>query len=167
MPQLFLNNFQTQFIASVKAMPDSASPALELDYGVLRVSDGAAGLLALRRAARVPSFWALAAAFAICGATTNGLIGIHFIPSAHDHGMSPTVAAGLLAVVGIFDIVGTIASGWLTDRINPRILLAAYYGLRGVSLAFLPSLLSAEVRPSIVVFIVIFVMSCTKVFGGF
>lgn len=113
-------------------------------------------LTALRDAARTRTFWALAAGFAICGATTNGLVGTHFIPSAHDHGMAQTTAAGLLAVVGIFDILGTIASGWLTDRVNPRILLAAYYALRGVGLAFLPSLLSAEVQPSIVIFIVIY-----------
>lgn len=113
-------------------------------------------LTALRDAARVRTFWALVAGFAICGATTNGLIGTHFIPSAHDHGMPQNTAAGLLAVVGIFDIVGTIASGWLTDRVNPRILLVAYYTLRGVGLLFLPSLLSATVQPSIVVFIVIY-----------
>lgn len=119
---------------------------------------GAAGLAlgALRDAARTRTFWALVAGFAICGATTNGLIGTHFIPSTHDHGMPATTAAGLLALVGIFDIAGTILSGALTDRVNPRILLAVYYGLRGVSLLFLPSLLSAAVQPSIVVFIVIY-----------
>ena len=124
----------------------------------LRSSMGAAALAlsALRHAARTRTFWALAAGFAICGATTNGLVGTHFIPSAHDHGMPQTTAAGLLAVVGIFDIVGTIFSGWLTDRVNPRILLAVYYSLRGVGLAFLPALLSAEVQPSIVVFVVIY-----------
>jgi predicted MFS family arabinose efflux permease len=90
--------------------------------------------------------------------------------------MATTTAAGLLAVVGIFDIVGTVFSGWLTDRVNPRILLAAYYALRGVSLLFLPSLLSAEVQPSIIVFIVIYgldwvatvpptIALCREVFG--
>ena len=96
------------------------------------------------------TFWALVGGFAICGATTNGLIGIHFIPSAHDHGMPETTAAGLLAVVGIFDIAGTIASGYLTDRVNPRLLLAIYYGFRGVGLLMLPALLSSIVHPSIV-----------------
>ncbi len=133
-------------------------------------------LTTLRDAARQRTFWALAIGFAICGATTNGLIGTHFIPSAHDHGMPTTTAAGLLAVVGIFDIAGTVLSGWLTDRVNPRILLAAYYALRGVSLLFLPSLLSASVQPSIVVFIVIYgldwvatvpptIALCREVFG--
>jgi MFS family permease len=107
-------------------------------------------------ASRHRSFWALAAAFAICGATTNGLVGIHFIPSAHDHGMPTTTAAGLLAVVGVFDIVGTVASGWLTDKYDPRILLALYYFFRGVGLAQLPALLAATVHPSMVLFIVIY-----------
>ena len=82
------------------------------------------------------------------GATTNGLIATHFIPAAMDHGMPPTTAAGLLAVVGIFDVGGTIASGWFTDRVDPRMLLLAYYTLRGVGLAVLPSLLSPHTTPS-------------------
>jgi predicted MFS family arabinose efflux permease len=130
----------------------------------------------LRRASRVRTFWALVAGFAICGATTNGLIGTHFIPSAHDHGMPETAAAGLLAVVGIFDILGTIASGWLTDRINPRILLAVYYAFRGLGLLVLPFLLSATVQPPIIIFVVIYgldwvatvpptVALCREIFG--
>lgn len=107
-------------------------------------------------ASRQRSFWALALAFAICGATTNGLIGIHFIPSAHDHGMATTTAAGLLAVVGIFDIAGTVASGWLTDKVDPRLLLVLYYAFRGVGLLLLPQLLSDSVHPSMVLFIVIY-----------
>jgi MFS family permease len=118
----------------------------------------AAGLAlgALQRAVRTRAFWALAGAFAICGATTNGLIGIHFIPSAHDHGMATTTAAGLLMLVGVFDIVGTVASGWLTDRIDPRLLLVAYYAFRGVGLLLLPWLLADSVHPSMVVFIVVY-----------
>ena len=107
-------------------------------------------------AARHRSFWALAIAFAICGATTNGLIGIHLIPSAHDHGMPASTAAGLLAVVGIFDIVGTVFSGWLTDKFDPRILLVAYYTFRGVGLLLLPWLLSDTVHPSMILFIVVY-----------
>lgn len=127
-------------------------------------------------AARHRSFWALAIAFAICGATTNGLIGIHFIPSAHDHGMAATTAAGLLAVVGVFDILGTVFSGWLTDKLDPRLLLLAYYTFRGVGLLLLPWLLSDVVHPSMVVFIVIYGLDwvatvpptsalCREVFG--
>ena len=121
-----------------------------------RTNAAVRALQVLRRASRVRTFWALAAGFAICGATTNGLIGTHFIPSAHDHGMPETTAAGLLAVVGIFDIIGTIASGWLTDRFNPRILLAVYYQFRGIGLLVLPLLLNAEVQPSMIVFVVIY-----------
>ena len=112
-----------------------------------RSNAAAAAVGALRQAARTKAFWALAGAFAICGATTNGLIGIHFIPSAHDHGMATTTAAGLLMMVGVFDIVGTVASGWLTDRIDPRLLLVAYYTFRGVGLVLLPWLLAADNPP--------------------
>ena len=111
---------------------------------------------ALRVAARTPVFWALAGGFAICGATTNGLIGTHFVPAAHDHGMHETTAAGLLAVVGIFDIVGTIASGYLTDRYDPRKLLVGYYFFRGVGLAILPLLLDDTVHPSMLAFVVVY-----------
>lgn len=116
----------------------------------------ARALEGLAYATRQRSFWALAIAFAICGATTNGLVGVHFIPSAHDHGMTGTTAAGLLALVGIFDVVGTVASGWLTDRFDPRKLLVAYYAFRGVGLLALPWLLSEHVHPSMLVFIVVY-----------
>ncbi|GAC66380.1 MFS transporter [Gordonia soli] len=105
---------------------------------------------------RVPAFWLLAGSFAICGMTTNGLIGTHFIPAAHDHGMPTTVAASLLATVGIFDVAGTIFSGWLTDRVDPRILLVVYYLGRGASLMVLPALLSPHAEPSTWVFIVFY-----------
>jgi MFS family permease len=113
-------------------------------------------LTTLVEAARTRTFWALAIGFAICGASTNGLIATHFIPSAHDHGMAETTAAGLLAVVGVFDIVGTVASGWLTDKVNPRLLLAAYYTLRGAGLVMLPGLLSDSLHPSIIAFVVVY-----------
>ncbi|MDT0167962.1 MFS transporter [Pseudarthrobacter sp. BRE9] len=133
----------------------AASQAAELDARP-RSNAAVRALQVLKRASRVRTFWALVAGFAICGATTNGLIGTHFIPSAHDHGMPETTAAGLLAVVGIFDIIGTIASGWLTDRFNPRVLLAVYYQFRGIGLLVLPLLLNAEVQPSMIVFVVIY-----------
>lgn len=110
----------------------------------------------LFEAARTGPFWLLAGTFAICGASTNGLIKTHFIPAAHDHGMQITAAASLLAVIGVFDIVGTIASGWLTDRFDARRLLAVYYALRGVSLLFLPMLLGPDVRPPMLFFIVFY-----------
>ncbi|MCM4080827.1 MFS transporter [Paractinoplanes hotanensis] len=113
-------------------------------------------LRALGQAARTRPFWLLAGGFAICGATTNGLVGTHFIPAAHDHGMTETTAASLLALVGLFDIAGTIASGWLTDRVDSRILLGAYYFLRGLSLLVLPSLFAATAHPSMLVFILFY-----------
>jgi sugar phosphate permease len=113
-------------------------------------------LRALSQAARTGPFWLLAGGFAICGATTNGLVGTHFIPAAHDHGVSETTAASLLALVGLFDIAGTIASGWLTDRMDSRLLLGGYYFLRGLSLLVLPSLFAATVHPSMVIFILFY-----------
>ncbi|MFC8505030.1 MFS transporter [Streptomyces sp. NPDC057411] len=110
----------------------------------------------LFKAARTGPFWLLAGTFAICGASTNGLVKTHFVPAAHDHGMPVTAAAGLLAVIGVFDVVGTIASGWFTDRFEARRLLAVYYALRGVSLLFLPMLLAPAVHPPMVFFIVFY-----------
>jgi predicted MFS family arabinose efflux permease len=99
-------------------------------------------LPALRIALRSPAFWVLAGSFFVCGASTNGLIGTHLIPACHDVGISEVRAANLLAMMGIFDIVGTTASGWLTDRFSSRYLLFAYYSLRGLSLLFLPHTLT-------------------------
>ncbi|HEX8910293.1 MAG TPA: MFS transporter [Anaeromyxobacteraceae bacterium] len=105
---------------------------------------GNPALLAVRtlaRASRSRDFWLLAGTFFVCGASTNGLIGTHLIPACMDHGMPEVRAAGLLATMGIFDLFGTTISGWLTDRWDSRRLLFAYYGLRGLSLIFLPDAL--------------------------
>ncbi|WP_063783791.1 MFS transporter [Streptomyces sp. WM6372] len=110
----------------------------------------------LFKAARTGPFWLLAGTFAICGASTNGLVKTHFVPAAHDHGMPVTAAAGLLAVVGVFDVIGTIASGWFTDRFEARRLLAVYYALRGISLMFLPMLLAPSVHPPMIFFIIFY-----------
>jgi predicted MFS family arabinose efflux permease len=95
-------------------------------------------------AASSRTFWLLTASFFICGATTNGLIGTHLIPAAATHGIPEVAAAGLLATIGVFDLVGTLCSGWLTDRYDPRLLLAWYYGLRGLSLLALPVVLETQ-----------------------
>ena len=95
----------------------------------------------LAEAVRVRDFWLLAGSFFVCGASTNGLIGTHLIPAAFDCGIPEVRAAGLLALMGIFDLAGTTASGWLSDRYNCRHLLFGYYGLRGLSLVFLPQAL--------------------------
>jgi predicted MFS family arabinose efflux permease len=93
---------------------------------------------ALAVAVRKPVFWLLAGAFFVCGASTNGLVQMHLIPMCGDFSINSTSAAGLLALMGIFDFFGTILSGWLTDRYNARTLLFWYYGLRGLSLLYLP-----------------------------
>lgn len=93
---------------------------------------------ALRDAGRTGVFWVLFGTFFICGASTNGLIQTHFVPLCADFGLLAVGAAGVLAAMGMFDIVGTIASGWLSDRYDNRWLLFWYYGLRGLSLLYLP-----------------------------
>ena len=95
-------------------------------------------LLVLAQAARTRAFWLLAFSFFVCGLSTNGLIGTHFVPLCIDYGLPAVTAAGVLATMGAFDFVGTIGSGWLTDRMDSRRLLFAYYGLRGLSLMALP-----------------------------
>jgi predicted MFS family arabinose efflux permease len=133
------------------ADPDAPEPPAPPTGGAVRHA-----LSVLRDAARTGPFWLLACGFAICGATTVGLVNTHFVPAAHDHGMPATTAAGLLAVVGVFDVAGTIASGWFTDRIDPRRLLVAYYLLRGASLTVLPILLGPSATPPIWAFIVFY-----------
>ncbi len=93
---------------------------------------------ALAMAVRKPVFWVLAGGFFVCGASTNGLVQMHMIPMCGDYAIPATAAAGTLALMGAFNFVGTVASGWLTDRLNPRLLLFVYYGLRGASLIYLP-----------------------------
>ncbi|WP_061026423.1 MFS transporter [Bradyrhizobium sp. CCH5-F6] len=92
----------------------------------------------LRDVSRSGTFWILFATFFICGASTNGLVQVHLIPMCLDFGIPQVQAASLLAAMGIFDFVGTILSGWLSDRYDNRWLLFWYYGLRGLSLIFLP-----------------------------
>ena len=113
-------------------------------------------LSTLRAAMQSKAFWILAGTFFVCGWTTNGLIGAHFIPAAHDHGMPATTAAGLLALVGIFDFIGTIGSGWLTDRVDSRILLVIYYGFRGLALFTVPFVLGPAVEPPLMFFVVFY-----------
>jgi predicted MFS family arabinose efflux permease len=92
----------------------------------------------LGMASKKPDFWLLFFSFFICGASTNGYIGTHLIAMCADHGMTEVQGASLLAAMGVFDLFGTTLSGWLSDRWNSRVLLFWYYGLRGVSLIFLP-----------------------------
>ena len=98
----------------------------------------ASPLLVLKDAARVPVFWLLFGSFFVCGLSTNGLIQTHFVALCGDFGILPVGAASVLALMGAFDFVGTIGSGWLSDRCDNRWLLFWYYGLRGISLLYLP-----------------------------
>ena len=114
-----------------------------------------APLPALAMASRTRAFWLLAGTFFVCGASTNGLIGTHLIAACHDYGIHEVQSAQLLAMMGIFDILGTTASGWLTDRYSSRHLLFGYYTLRGISLLFLPLTLQ-EGASSLVIFAVFY-----------
>ncbi|WP_374377445.1 MFS transporter [Dongia sp.] len=98
-----------------------------------------AALHALKDASRSWVFWVLAFTFFICGTSTNGLIQPHLIPFCLDFGVPEQTSANLLALMGIFDFIGTVASGWLSDRFDNRWLLFWYYGLRGLSLLYLPA----------------------------
>ena len=93
---------------------------------------------ALFSASRTRDFWLLFFSFFICGASTNGYVGTHLIAMCGDYGMTEVQGASLLATMGIFDLFGTTLSGWLSDRFNSRLLLFWYYGLRGLSLIYLP-----------------------------
>ncbi|MFJ8953505.1 MFS transporter [Streptomyces sp. NPDC102381] len=133
----------------VEEVTDTAEP----EFNPLGVTGPFRVLLA---AGRTRPFWMLFTGFAICGATTTGLVQTHFIPAAGDHMMPQTVAASLLAMAGLFDLLGTVASGWLTDRFNARVLLFVYYGLRGVSLLLLPSLFAQTATPSMLLFAIFY-----------
>lgn len=128
------------------------------DAAAPRPQPGAAGraLRVLATASRTGAFWLLAGAFAICGASTNGVMWTHFVPAAHHHGMPFTVAASLLTLVGVCNVAGTVGSGWLTDRADPRLLLVGYFALRAGTLLALPSLLGPSAGPSLVAFAVVF-----------
>jgi sugar phosphate permease len=107
----------------------------------------------LREAMRAREFWLLAGSFFICGFTTVGLIGFHFIPHAGEHGFSKTEASGMVTLMGTMNVVGTLASGWLTDRYSPRKLLATYYFLRALALIALPAITTL---PLMSVFAIVF-----------
>jgi MFS family permease len=171
----FIYLFLREKPADVGLLPYGA-PA---DWQPPAKSDIPAGKLAivtLKEAIKKRDFWFLTGSFFVCGLSTSGLIGTHFIPAAHDHGMAEPVAASLLALIGVFDVIGTLASGWLTDRFDPRKLLFAYYGLRGLSLFLLPSILFSTMHPSTLVFVIFYgldwvatvpptIMLCRQVLG--
>jgi sugar phosphate permease len=118
------------FGAAANVPAGAATPARRL--GMLEP------ITALASATRSPMFWVLAGTFFVCGLSTNGLIQTHFISLCGDYGLAALPAASVLAMIGAFDFVGTIGSGWLSDRFDNRKLLFWYYGLRGLSLLWLP-----------------------------
>jgi len=141
--------------ASIGAAPFGA-PADWVDVPAPVGNAARLAISTLSQAFRVKNFWYLTISFFVCGLSTSGLIGTHFIPAAHDHGMMQVAAASLLALIGVFDVVGTLLSGWLTDRIDPRKLLFFYYLFRGISLFLLPSILFATIHPSTLVFVIFY-----------
>ncbi|MEI1277744.1 MFS transporter [Leptospira venezuelensis] len=134
-------------------MKDSPKKSGLLPYGAKSEEEGIIpvsgnpfmeAISALRVGLRSRNFWLLAGSFFVCGASTNGLVGTHLVPACSDHGIPEVRAAGLLALMGIFDLIGTVGSGWLSDRVNNKILLFMYYGLRGISLLLLPQAFDPE-----------------------
>ncbi|HEY9100859.1 MFS transporter [Chitinimonas sp.] len=119
--------------------PDDAPVAPAQTQNPIAIAFGA-----LAKASRSRDFWLLFFSFFVCGASTNGYIGTHFIAMCGDYGISPVKGAGVLAAMGIFDLIGTTLSGWLSDRYNARVLLFWYYGLRGLALIYLPYALGVE-----------------------
>jgi predicted MFS family arabinose efflux permease len=139
---LFMRDRPTDVNLKPFGPPDSAgdatAPAAPTAAELRSTPIASAALQSLRDASRTRTFWILFGTFFICGASTNGLIQTHFIPFCSDNGLAEVAAAGVLATMGAFDFLGTIASGWLSDRYNPGRLLFWYYGLRGLSLIYLP-----------------------------
>ncbi|MFH9749120.1 MFS transporter [Streptomyces anulatus] len=119
---------------------------------------GAAGRAprVLLRAARTGPFWLLAGTFALCGASTNGIMWSNWAPAAHDHGMRATTAASLLSLVGIFSALGALLAGWLTDRFDPRRLLTVCFAVRALTLLALPLVFAAEVTAPMLLFVAVY-----------
>ncbi len=132
---LFMRNRPSDLNLPIYGETKVTPPPVE---GVGLVSLLMAPLYVLKEAARVPVFWVLFGTFFVCGSSTNGLVQTHFITLCHDYGLAATAAASVLAMMGVFDFFGTIGSGWLSDRFDNRWLLFWYYGLRGLSLLYLP-----------------------------
>jgi len=117
-----------------------------------RINPLVAAFEALGIAAKHRDFWLLAGSFFVCGASTLGLVGTHFIPACLDHGIPETTAASMLGAMGVCNMIGTTASGWLSDRFDGRILLCWFYASRGASLVFLPYALDIQGPWGIVIF---------------
>jgi sugar phosphate permease len=130
--------FVRNFPSDVGVRPYGAKADWRPAPPVARANPFVTAITTLRRCAGNRDFLLLAGSFFICGASTNGLIGTHLIPASVEHGIPEVTAASMLALIGVFDVVGTTVSGWLSDRFDSRWLLVWYYSLRGMSLIFLP-----------------------------
>src|SRR5581483_410140 len=119
-------------------MPFGAQPGDERPRAIADENPFQVALLALGDGLVSRDFWLLSISFFVGGASTNGLVGTHFIPFCMENGLTEVAAAGMLASMGIFNFIGTTGSGWLTDRFDSRYLLFWYYALRGLSLLLLP-----------------------------
>lgn len=130
----------TEFVPRPPPVPGAAARALRV----------------LARAARTGPFWLLAGMFALCGASTNGIMWSNWAPAAHDHGMRATAAASLLSLVGVFSALGALLAGWLTDRFDPRRLLTVCFAVRALTLLALPLVFAAEVAAPMLLFVVVY-----------
>jgi len=130
--------FMPESPSQIGVRPIGASPDAPLTAPAPTGNPITLAFATLFQAARKRDFWLLFLSFFICGASTNGYIGTHFIAMCADHGMSEVHGASMLAAMGVLDLFGTTLSGWLSDRFNSRVLLFWYYGLRGLSLIYLP-----------------------------
>jgi MFS family permease len=130
--------FMPERPADIDTEPYGAAAGIAPRPEPLRTNPLRTALSTLAMAARKGDFWLLFATFFICGFTTNGLVGTHMISLCADYGLAAVTAGSLMAMMGVFDLIGTTASGWLTDRYDSRKLLAVYYALRGLSLIYLP-----------------------------
>ncbi|MFI7088706.1 MFS transporter [Streptomyces anulatus] len=130
----------TEFVPRPPPVPGTAARALRV----------------LLRAARTGPFWLLAGMFALCGASTNGIMWSNWAPAAHDHGMRATAAASLLSLVGIFSALGALLAGWLTDRFDPRRLLTVCFAVRALTLLALPLVFAAEVTAPMLLFVAVY-----------
>ncbi len=133
----FLRNSPEDVGLTPLGAPDDFAPIVSTVNPVKHALD------TLRASRRDTVFWLLWGSFFVCGLSTNGLIGTHFLSAANDHAIHAATAAEYLALIGVFDVVGTIASGWLTDRVDPARLLVAYYLFRGLSLLILDPAMGA------------------------
>ncbi|WP_165390163.1 MFS transporter [Thalassococcus sp. S3] len=159
-------------LLNLRYTPRSEAPRAAKLSGTLRIV-----VQPLFMAVRYPAFWALLAVFFLCGATTNGLLWSHFTAFCGDIGLDATSASIVLALVGIFNVVGTTASGWLSDRFSARAILAFIFFGRGMTLFWLPLIITSELDPMITTFGIVFgildvatvppvVLLCNRAFGN-